>query len=161
MERRDFLAAAAAATALGRLPAAGKLGDIGLATITVAKGMTEQPAKTLDAVAEIGYTEIGLSQLYGSTAAQIEEMLKKSGLRCPVLHLPWADLSDANFPAALERCHILLDLRLTPMGDSTGFTSVTQWVAPTQFASRQPPPCERERAQLVERIELTIEPPAP
>lgn len=110
MERRDFLAAAAAGAAIPALrltPAAEKLGDIGLATITVAKGMTTAPGRTLDAVAEIGYTEIGLSQLYGSTAPQIEEMLKKSGLRCPVLHLPWADLSDANFPAALERCHIL------------------------------------------------------
>ncbi len=107
MERRDFLAAAAAIPAFRLLPATNKLGDIGLATITVAKGMTEQPAKTLDAVAEIGYTEIGLSQLYGSTAPQIEEMLKQSGLHCPVLHLPWADLSDANFPAALERCHVL------------------------------------------------------
>lgn len=64
-------------------------------------------------------------------------------------------------PEALERCHILLDLKLTPMGDSTGFAWVTQWVAPTQLAARQPPICERERAQLVERLQLTIEPPAP
>ena len=66
MERRDFLAAAAAGATgaaipgLRLAPAAAKLGDIGLATITVAKGMTEQPAKTLDAVAEIGF-DLGFS----------------------------------------------------------------------------------------------------
>ena len=64
-------------------------------------------------------------------------------------------------PTALERCHILVDLHLTPMGDSTGFAWVTQWVAPTQLASAKGELCERERAQLVERIQLTVQPPAP
>jgi sugar phosphate isomerase/epimerase len=107
VQRRDFLAAAVSLPALPLLPAADKLGDIGLATITVAKGMTTNPAATFEAIAEIGYTELGLSQLYGHPIELLATQMKAVGLRCPVLHLPWADMSEASFPAALERCHML------------------------------------------------------
>lgn len=108
MERRDFLLSAAAAfPAMRMLPTADRLGDIGMATITVAKGMRAAPAATLSALAEMGYTEIGLSQLYGSTAPALVAMMQSVGLRCPVLHAPWGDLTPANWPEAIERARTL------------------------------------------------------
>jgi len=107
MQRRDFLAAAAAIPAMQLIPAADKLGDIGLATITVAKAMTADPAATLAAIAEIGYTELGLSQLYGHTAEKLVGLMQGVGLRCPVLHTPWSELTEAKFPAVIDRAHLL------------------------------------------------------
>ncbi len=108
MERRDFLMTAAAALPAMRMrPTADRLGDIGMATITVAKGMRAAPEATLTALAEMGYKEIGLSQLYGSTAPALEAMMESVGLRCPVLHAPWADLSAANWPGAIARAQTL------------------------------------------------------
>lgn len=107
MQRRDFLAAAAAVPALQLFPASTKLGDIGLATITVAKAMTANPATTLAAIAEIGYTELGLSQLYGHSAEMLATEMKRVGLRCPVLHTPWSELTEEKWPAVIARAQLL------------------------------------------------------
>lgn len=80
-----------------------KLGDIGLATITIAKGMVADPAGTLKAVRGIGYATLGLSQLYGRTAPEMRAMIDAAGLRCPVLHCPWADIDFPALDATLAR----------------------------------------------------------
>ncbi|MES2305006.1 MAG: sugar phosphate isomerase/epimerase [Gemmatimonadota bacterium] len=115
--RRDFVAASAAALLplkrVAPLPRAlegpqdRQLGDIGLATITIAKGMTTDPAATLKAVAAIGYATIGLSQLYGRDAPEMRTMIEAAGLRCPVLHCTWADIDSAPMTVVLERAMML------------------------------------------------------
>lgn len=104
--RREFVAASAAALLPAMRFDAG-LGDIGLATITIAKGMTADPAATLKAVRAIGYSTLGLSQLYGRTATEMRAMIDAAGLRAPVLHCTWADIDSPALDATLKRARIL------------------------------------------------------
>ncbi|MEO5799311.1 MAG: sugar phosphate isomerase/epimerase [Gemmatimonadales bacterium] len=105
--RREFVAVGAAAVLPALAGREARLGDIGLATITIARGMTADPAATLKSVAAIGYATLGLSQLYGRGAAEMRAMIDDAGLRCPVLHCPWADIDAAALDATLKRAHLL------------------------------------------------------
>lgn len=60
---------------------------------------------------------------------------------------------------APEQCQVMVHLSFAPAGDATGLTWDSRWVAPKEMAASKPEFCERERAQLVERIQQTIEPP--
>jgi hypothetical protein len=63
--------------------------------------------------------------------------------------------ADAN---AIERCHVLLHLDLTPSGDGTALKWESQWVAPRMMAEKQSAACDAERDEVRGRIEQTISP---
>ena len=112
MERRDFLAAAAAAASSRRCsssPLSAKLGDIGLATITVAKGMTRGAGGDARGVAEIGYSGDRVEPAVWQHGAEMrghdaeESRASLSGAAHPV-----GDLTDANWPGGdRTRAHVL------------------------------------------------------
>lgn len=52
-----------------------------------------------------------------------------------------------------------MNLAFTTAGDGTGLPWDSRWVAPREMAASKPEFCERERAQLIERIQQTILPP--
>lgn len=60
---------------------------------------------------------------------------------------------------APEQCQILVNLSFANQGDATGLAWDSRWIAPKEIASSKAAFCERERAQLLERIEQTIQPP--
>lgn len=60
---------------------------------------------------------------------------------------------------APEQCQVSVNLAFTTAGDGTGLSWDSRWIAPTEMASSKADFCERERAQLVERIQQTIRPP--
>jgi sugar phosphate isomerase/epimerase len=95
MDRRQFLASAAAALASrhlapDRAPAAGQLDRIGIELYAVRKAMRESPERTLAALAAIGYTDVELLwsfQNFGQSIKEVKASLKATGLKAPSAHM--------------------------------------------------------------------------
>ncbi len=107
MDRRAFLAViASTANAVRSNPLLPyRSPPFGVATITVQRGMTAEPAGTLKALAAIGYREIGLSRLYGHDAIALRQMIDEAGLGVDVGHVQWNEMDD--WSATLDRSQTL------------------------------------------------------
>jgi len=94
MDRRNFLrsaaggmAAFAAGTRWARSLRANPYGlPVGLQLYTLREQLPKGVAGTLKRVAEIGYKEVEVYDLYGLTAKQFAQLLKDSGLAAPSGH---------------------------------------------------------------------------
>lgn len=105
MDRRRFVALLAATAVPGAVQPLRGAPPLGLATITVQRGMQRDPAATLRAIADIGYREIGLSRLYGHEPQALREWIVAAGLGVDVGHVQWSELDD--WSATLERSRTL------------------------------------------------------
>lgn len=61
--------------------------------------------------------------------------------------------------SAPEQCQVAVNLTFATAGDATGLSWDSRWIAPKELAASKADFCERERAQLIERIQQTILPP--
>lgn len=90
IDRRAFLGVLPlAALGAGRLRArsrGNRIDDWGVQLYTVRRAMTEDPDRTLAAIAGIGYTEVELAGLYGMTAREMRRKLDAVGLRAVSSH---------------------------------------------------------------------------
>ncbi len=116
--RRDFLRLAlgsAAVAGAGGLLTGGTAfadqkrvppGHIGIQLYTVRSLMADDPQGTLDALAEIGYSTVGVSGLYGHTPQRFRAMLDNAGLRAVLTHLS-LDAIRGDWQRELEGAHVL------------------------------------------------------
>ena len=96
MKRRDFLAAAGFAGFGAALsPATQAFGSpgrtldrIGFQLYTARGLMAENSARTLDALAGIGYDEVEFAGYHGHEPADVRQMLGNAGLAAPAAHVP-------------------------------------------------------------------------
>jgi len=108
MNRRSFLKTATTAAAVSMLPtrllwAAGehKIDKVGVQLYTVRDLMKNDFEGTIAKVAQIGYKEVEFAGYFGRTAAQVNEVLKKNGLKAPSTHVQYDELDD-KFPSVIE-----------------------------------------------------------
>jgi sugar phosphate isomerase/epimerase len=117
MKRRDFVksvSAALAAAGAGTSVACGSTSTgasstgkaVGIQLYTVRNLMSEDPARTLAALAEIGYREVELAGLNGKTAREFRAMLDTAGLTAPSSHIGIADLR-SKLNATLDDAAVL------------------------------------------------------
>ena len=96
MKRRDFLAATGvAAVGAGLAPLSEAFGSsqpmlkrIGFQLYTARGLMAEDSAKTLEALAGIGYHEVEFAGYHGHDPRDVRRMLDTSGLAAPAAHVP-------------------------------------------------------------------------
>ena len=96
MKRRDFLTASGlVAVGAALSPASRALGSpgctrdrIGYQLYTARGLMAEDSARTLDALAAIGYDEVEFAGYHGHEPAAVRKMLESSGLDAPAAHVP-------------------------------------------------------------------------
>jgi sugar phosphate isomerase/epimerase len=114
LSRRDFLASAASAAALGALGAGcmkdqqektsmakGKI-PVGVQVYSVRTLAEKDLAGTLAKIAKMGYDGVEFAGYYGHSAQDIRKMLDDNGLVCCGSHTPMEDLSDQKLAATLE-----------------------------------------------------------
>lgn len=99
MDRREFLAAAAATVAAcGRDDAPPTAGSgnaaLGVQLYTVRDLMAEDVAATLDLVAGTGYAEVEFAGYFGHAPAELRRLLDAAGLAAPSVHVPYSAFED-------------------------------------------------------------------
>ncbi|HVN20694.1 MAG TPA: TIM barrel protein [Dongiaceae bacterium] len=108
MNRRTFLKTAGTAAAVTLLPtrflwAAGehKVSPIGVQLYTVRELMKNDFEGTIAKVAQVGYKEVEFAGYFGRTADQVNDVLKKNGLKAPSTHVQYDELDD-KFPSVID-----------------------------------------------------------
>jgi sugar phosphate isomerase/epimerase len=118
MRRRDLLrtlavtaaagaalpGAAAAARAVARV--GGTHRSVGIQLYSVRELFAADPARTLAALAEIGYEEVELTGLHGRSARETRRLLDANGLRAPAGHVALEEVTD-GWERTLENAEIL------------------------------------------------------
>lgn len=80
---------------------------IGIQLYTVRSLMADDVARTLGALAEIGYQEVEFAGYFGHAPRTLAEWLRNAGLEAPAVHVAMDDLRDDGLDAALETAHAL------------------------------------------------------
>ncbi len=114
MKRRDFLAATGlAAFGAALSPASQAFGSpgrrldrIGFQLYTARELMAKDSAKTLDALAGIGYDEVEFAGYHGHSPAAVRTMLGKAGLDAPASHVP-LDMMRSSPEALIEAAQVV------------------------------------------------------
>jgi len=107
MNRRSFLKAAGTATAATLFTprfswaAEHKINKVGVQLYTVRDLMKDDFDGTIAKVAQIGYKEVEFAGYFGRTAQQVNDVLKKNGLKAPSTHVQYDEL-DEKFPSVIE-----------------------------------------------------------
>src|SRR4051812_2445529 len=104
-DRRTFLATLSAATlgvvagsrpaAAATVPVRTKLSRIGIQLYTVRGVAAKDLAGTLGQLAKIGYKEVEFAGYHNHSAAEVRDMLKRTGLTAPSAHIAKADLESS------------------------------------------------------------------
>ncbi len=97
LPRRDFLAWLGAAMAVIGRPwqlAAAPLERVGIQLYTLRGLMQQDVARTLAAVAEIGYSEVEFAGYFDHPPQRIRELLDAHGLRAPAAHVGIPEVGD-------------------------------------------------------------------
>lgn len=125
--RREFLeaigAAGLAGAGLAMTGCARRLDRIGMQLYTVRSAMEDSVERTLERVAQIGYTEVEFAGYFGRSAQQIRQALTDTGLSAPAAHTPLEPLEtawEATVDSAAEVGHQYL---------------VVPWIAPANRTS--------------------------
>ena len=110
-DRRTFIATLGAAT-LGAFTgwrdedapvvAAHPFQRLGLQLYTVRTEMERDMERTLTRIAQIGYREVEFAGYFGRSPAQVRALLAARGLTSPSTHVPYAELTGANWQRALD-----------------------------------------------------------
>ena len=66
--------------------------NYGIQLYSVRDAMGKDMASAMQKVADLGYKYVEFAGFFGNTAAQVKEMLDKTGLICSGTHSPWTDL---------------------------------------------------------------------
>jgi sugar phosphate isomerase/epimerase len=106
--RREFLAAAGAATLAPLLPspAAGRLDRIGIELYTVRRELSKDLKGTLARVAAIGFREVEFSGYPPETPQALRQLLDQLQLTAPASHIPLRSLA-ADWERTLEQAAII------------------------------------------------------
>ena len=76
-------------------------------------------------------------------------------------------LTGTRFPSqnaklgAAASCRVLLAMEVQGSGEAAEVNTTTRWVAPKEMADAAGQVCEEERMEVLERLTLTLAPPAP
>jgi sugar phosphate isomerase/epimerase len=108
--RRDVLMAMAAAgvgALLPRVLRADPLTGVGIQLYTLRNEMQRDPLRTLERIAQIGYTEIEWWGEFGQTPAQLRSRLDANGLSSPAWHLAPEALAPEQLGATLDTAAIM------------------------------------------------------
>lgn len=101
------LAAAGLGSLLPRELRADPLKGVGIQLYTLRNEMRADPLKTLERIAQIGYTEIEWWGEFGRTPAQLRSLLDSHGLSSPAVHLDPRFLEPAQLGATLDTAAIM------------------------------------------------------
>lgn len=66
--------------------------NYGIQLYSVRDAMEKDMAGTMQKIADLGYKYVEFAGFFGHTAAEVKEMLDKTGLICSGTHSPWTDL---------------------------------------------------------------------
>ncbi len=80
---------------------------IGIQLYTVRSLMADDVARTLDALAEIGYQEVEFAGYFGHAPGALAGWLQEAGLEAPAAHVAMDDLQGDGLDAALEAADAL------------------------------------------------------
>lgn len=108
--RRDVLMAMAAAglgAVLPRQLRADPLGGVGIQLYTMRVQMLQDPVRTLERIAQIGYKEIEWWGEFGRTPAQLRSLLDSNGMSSPSWHVAPEALSPEKLGATLDTAAIM------------------------------------------------------
>jgi sugar phosphate isomerase/epimerase len=79
-------------------------GSVGIQLYAVKEPLQADPARTLQTIRHIGFTEVETAGLPGLSAAQFHKLLEDAGLKCPSAHLQF---DAGNLGPAFEQAHAL------------------------------------------------------
>ena len=66
--------------------------NYGIQLYSVRDAMAEDMAAAMQKIADLGYKYVEFAGFFGHTAAEVKEMLDKTGLICSGTHSDWNDL---------------------------------------------------------------------
>ena len=75
---------------------------VGIQLYAVKEPLQADPARTLQTIRQIGFTEVETAGLPGLSAAQFHKLLEDAGLNCPSAHLQF---DAGNLGPAFEQAH--------------------------------------------------------
>ena len=119
LNRRAFLAAAGAVAGAGVVAGPGVVAGaarpprgvrperIGIQLYTVRSLMADDVARTLGALAEIGYQEVEFAGYFGHAPSALAAWLRLAGLEAPAAHVSMDDLNAEGLGATLEAADAL------------------------------------------------------
>lgn len=108
--RRDVLRATAAAALGALLPRALRadpLRGVGIQLYTLRNEMQRDPLRTLERIAQIGYSEVEWWGEFGRRPAQLRSLLDANGLTSPAWHLAPDALAPTQLAATLDTAAIM------------------------------------------------------
>ncbi|WP_299596886.1 sugar phosphate isomerase/epimerase [uncultured Microbulbifer sp.] len=78
----------------------------GVQLYTLRNQMEESVGTTLAKVAEAGYQTVELAGFYGHSAAEVQQLLQRNGLRAPASHFPLEQM-ESDFPSVVAEAKAL------------------------------------------------------
>ncbi len=99
-----------------------------------------------------------------SAYARVRRALTAETFTLDVVDSLGGHITGTRFPSAnskvgsAQSCRVALALDVRGSADSAELASTSRWLAPEPMAESAPKVCEQERADVLERIQLTVAP---